>query len=191
MEKTRADLFDIVNARLNGISLLLQEMDVGAAERLTQMLLKARRVFVTGKGRSGYIGQCLAMRLMQMGLDAHVPGEATCPRIRRGDLMVGISCSGTTMSTVQFARIARESKASVAALTAVPDSPFARNADHVIVVPVTGKDVKKRYRYVLGPHNNTLFEQALLLYFDGLVYSILERKGIPKRRLSDRHANLE
>jgi len=189
--KTKADLFDIVKARLNGIGLLLEEMDAQAAERLAQMILKAKRVFVTGKGRSGYIAQCFAMRLMQMGCDAHVPGEASCPRIRRGDVMVAVSCSGTTGSTVQFARIAHESRARVVAVTAVPESPLTEHADLVIVVPVTGKDVKKRYRYVLGPYNNTLFEQALLLYFDGLIYSLLERKGIPKRRLSERHTNLE
>ena len=189
--KAKADLFDVVNARLNGIGLLLQEMDPAAAERLAQMLVKAKRVFVTGKGRSGYIGQCFAMRLMQMGCDAHVPGEASCPPIRRGDVMVAISCSGTTGSTVQFARISHESGARVVAVTAVPGSPLTEHADHVIVVPVTGKDVKKRYRYVLGPYNNTLFEQALLLYFDGMIYSLLERKGIPKRRLSERHTNLE
>ena len=189
--KDKASLLDVVNARLKGIGLLLREMDAEAAEQLIQMVLGASRVFVTGKGRSGYIGDSLAMRLMQMGLDAHVPGEATCPRITRGDLMVAISCSGTTTSTVQFARIARESGAQVAAVTAVAGSPLTPHANHVILVPVTGKDVKERYRYVLGPYNNTLFEEALLLYFDAMIYSILEREGIPKTQLDDRHTNLE
>ena len=185
------DVFAVVRARLDGIGTLLEDMDADAAERLMQMLLKAKRIFVAGKGRSGYIAQCFAMRLMQMGFDVHVPGEATCSRIKRGDLLVAVSCSGTTMSTVQMARTARQVKAQVVAVTALPDSVLAESADHVVVVPVTGKIVKKRYRYVLGPYNNTLFEQALLLYFDAMVYSILERKGIPKTRLRDRHANLE
>lgn len=189
--ETTVDLFAIVKTRLDGIGLLLEEMDESAAEQLTRMLLRARRIFVTGKGRSGHIAQCFAMRLMQMGFDVHVPGEATCPRIKRADLMIAISCSGTTTSTVQFARISKDSGAKVAAVTAVPDAPLAELADHVLLVPVTGKDVKKRYRYVLGPHNNTLFEEALLLYFDAMVYSILERKGIPKKLLSLRHTNLE
>lgn len=189
--ETTVDLFAIVKTRLDGIGLLLEEMDESAAEQLTRMLLRARRIFVTGKGRSGHIAQCFSMRLMQMGFDVHVPGESTCPRIKRADLMIAISCSGTTTSTVQFARISKDSGAKVAAVTAVPDAPLAELADHVLLVPVTGKDVKKRYRYVLGPYNNTLFEEALLLYFDAMVYSILERKGIPKRLLSLRHTNLE
>ena len=120
-----------------------------------------------------------------------MPGEATCPRIRRGDLMIAISCSGATTTSVQFARISHESRAKVVAVTAVPQSPLTAVADHVVLVPVTGEDVTERYRYVLGPHNNTLFEQALLLYLDAMVFSILEREGIPKRAVSQRHTNLE
>jgi 6-phospho-3-hexuloisomerase len=181
----------MIRTRLDGIRVLLDEMDEAAAERLVRMLLAAKRIFVTGKGRSGYVAECFAMRLMQMGFEVHVPGEATCSRIRRGDVMVAVSCSGTTMTTIQMARISREARAKVVAVTAVPGSRLTEIADHVVVVPVTGRTVKKRYRYVLGPHNNTLFEEALLLYFDAMVYSILEREGIPKDVLSRRHTNLQ
>jgi len=190
-EKSKADLFNIVNTRLDGIRALLQDMEESAAQRLIKMILEARSVFVTGKGRSGYIASCLAMRLMQMGFVVHVPGEATCPRIGRMDLMIAVSCSGTTVTTVELARISDDSHAKVVAVTAVEDSPLARIADHLVLVPVTGRNVKERYRYVLGPHNNTLFEEALLLYFDALVYSMLRREGIPEGQLGERHTNLQ
>lgn len=186
-----ANLFDVVRTRLDGIRLLLDEMDPAAAERLTRMILAARRVFITGKGRSGRVAECFAMRLMQMGVEVHVPGEATCPRIKRGDLMVAISCSGTTVTTVQLARISRDSGAKVVAVTAVPDSQLCGLADHVVVLPSAQHKVKRSYRYVLGPYNNTLFEEALLLYFDAMVHAILQREGIPQTRLSRRHTNLE
>jgi len=183
--------FSVVRRRLDGIRLLLDAMDEPALEELIESLLATRRVFVTGKGRSGLVAECFAMRLMQLGMVAHVPGEATCPRITTGDLLVAVSCSGTTPTTVQLARIARETGAHVVALTAAPESPVAAEADRVVVVPVTGDDVKRGFHYVVGPYNNTLFEQALLLCFDGLVYTMLERQGIPEERLRDRHANLE
>jgi 6-phospho-3-hexuloisomerase len=192
MAKTKAsDLFDIVKTRLEGIRMLLDDMDEPVAEKFIQMLLHAKRIFATGKGRSGYIADSFAMRLMQMGFDSHVPGEATCPPISRGDVMVAVSCSGTTATTVQFARISRDSGAQVVVVTAASDSPLASVAHLVVLVPVTERDVKKSYRYVLGPHNNTLFEEALLLYFDGMVYSMLTREGISKGLLSRRHTNLE
>jgi 6-phospho 3-hexuloisomerase len=190
-KKPTSDLFSIVRARLDGIRHLLDEMDPAAVEKLVQMLLQARRVFVTGKGRSGLVAECFAMRMMQMGFDVHVPGEATCPRIRQGDMLLAISCSGTTMTTVQLAHISRESQADVAVVTADADSPLAGCGDHVVLVPVTGEDVKRSYRYVIGPRNNTLFEEAVLLYFDAMLYEILEREGIPKGRLSEHHTNLE
>ncbi len=185
------ELLSILNARLEGIRLLAEQMEEAAAERLVQMLLEADRIFVTGKGRSGLIAECFAMRLMQMGFEVHVPGEATCPRIQQGDLMVALSCSGTTMTTVQLARISHDAGAAVVALTANEATALTEPADHVVLVPVTGRDVKERYRYVLGPHNNTLFEEALLLYFDAMVYAILERERIPKTTLDQRHTNLE
>jgi 6-phospho-3-hexuloisomerase len=95
------------------------------------------------------------------------------------------------MTTVQLARISHETGARVVAMTAVPGSPLTDLADHTVVVPVTGQRVKASYRYVLGPHNNTLFEEACLLYFDAMVYSLLERQGISEETLRDRHTNLE
>jgi 6-phospho-3-hexuloisomerase len=190
-KKDRPDAFAILRARLDGIRELLDYMDEQDAENLIKMLLESGRVFVTGKGRSGKVAECFAVRLMQMGFQVHVPGESTCPRIHSGDLMVAISCSGTTRTTVQLARISREAGARVACMTAVPDSELAAVAHHPIVIPTTGDQVKRLYRYVVGPYNNTLFEQAVLLYCDALVYSILEREGIPTDRLRELHTNLE
>lgn len=184
-------MLKVVEARMEDIRGLLDELNAGAAETVIDMILRARRVFVTGKGRSGLVAGCFSMRLMQMGFEVHVPGESTCPRISEGDLMIAISCSGTTMTTVQMACISREAGAKVVAVTAVPDSPLAQTADYLLVLPVTGESVKKRYRYVLGPHNNTLFEEALFLYLDAMVYCMLEREGIPERALRERHTNLE
>lgn len=184
-------VFKVLRTRLDGISKLLQEMNEADAEALVRMILAAERIFVTGKGRSGKIAECFAVRLMQMGFVSHVPGESTCPRIRAGDLMVTISCSGTTSTTVQLARIAREAGATIVCITAVPGSDLTQTSHHTILVPTTGADVKRLYRYVVGPHNNTLFEQAVLLYCDAVIYSILESEGIPEERLRQLHTNLE
>ncbi len=189
--KVKTNMFDIVRARLDDIRLLFDDMEETATEQLIQMILQANRIFVTGKGRSGLIAECFAMRLMQVGFDVHVPGETTCPRIKEGDLMIAISCSGTTTTTIQLTHISRESGAKVVAVTAVVNSSLTVQANHLVLVPVTGKDIKKRYKYVFGAYNNTLFEEALLLYFDAMVYSILEREGIPEKIISERHTNLE
>jgi 6-phospho-3-hexuloisomerase len=190
-EEAKTSVFDVLRTRLDGVRRLADSMDESAAEKMVQMMLKAPRLFVTGKGRSGLMAESFAMRLMQMGFEVHVPGEATCPRIKVGDLMIAISCSGTTMTTVQLARIAHNADAQIIAVTSDPNSPLAAQSDHVVLVPVSASDVKKSYRYVLGPYNNTLFEEAVLLFCDALLYSILGREGIPARLLEERHTNLE
>lgn len=193
MEKVSPNLSDVVKMRLDGIRPVLDDIESTATKKLIEMIIQANRVFVTGKGRSGLIAESFAMRLMQIGFDVHVPGEATCPRIKKDDLMIAISCSGSTTTTVQMARISQESDAKVAAVTAVVDSPLTTFANHVVLIPVTGKDLKKRYGYAFGTYNNTLFEEALLLYFDAMVYSILNRELSyqPEKIVSERHTNLE
>lgn len=184
-------IFRTLRNRLQGIGLLLDEMDEEGAERFVEAIIAAPAVFVSGKGRSGLVAACFAMRLMQMGCNVHVPSEVTCPPIRKGDLMVAISCSGKTMTTVQLARIAREQGAHVVAITAVADSPLTALADQVVMVPVMTRKFKKGYGSVLGPYNNSLFEEALLLYLDVTVYAMLARQGIPEQVLRERHTNLE
>ena len=65
-KKTRPDLFEILRARLDGVRALLDDMDESQAEELIKMLLRADRIFVTGKGRSGKMADSFAVRLMQM-----------------------------------------------------------------------------------------------------------------------------
>jgi 6-phospho-3-hexuloisomerase len=193
MAKAKADIgvLDIGRNQLEGVKQLLERIESKATKRLIQMILNARRIFVTGRGRSGVLSEWLAVRLMQMGFDVHVPGQVTCPRIIKSDLLIAISCSGTTTTTVDLARIAGESGAKVVAITAIDTSPLASAAGHILLLPVTAKDLEKIYKYGIGPCNNTLFEQALVMYFDSLVYCIMEREGISKKQLSRRHTNLE
>ncbi len=185
------NVLDALKGRLHDIEELVARMNAQAPKELMKHIVEAECVFVTGKGRSGYIASCLAMRLMQMGFTVHVPGEATCPRIGPEDLMIAVSCSGRTVTTVELAKISRKSHAAVVAVTANDKSPLADTADNLVLVPVEGEDVKESHRYVIGPYNNTLFEEALLLYFDAVINYMLNHEGIPMGRLQEMHTNLE
>ena len=191
MKNDNATVLEAVKERLDEIKGLVSRMEEEAPENLMRLIQKAGAVFITGKGRSGYIASCLAMRLMQMGFTVHVPGEATCRRIGPEDLMIAVSCSGSTVTTVELAKISKNSNADVVAVTANPDSALAATSDHIVNVPVHGEDVKESHRCVLGPYNNTLFEQTLLLYFDAVVHYMLKHEGIPPGRLQQMHTNLE
>ena len=159
-------------------------------ERLTEEILKAQRIYVAGGGRSGLMARALAMRLMHLGLVTYVVGETTTPAIQSGDLLLACSASGQTHVTVLVSHVAREAGARVFAITAMPDSPMAAQADETIIVPAPSKLTSPE----AGPsaqYGGSLFEQALLVLLDAVSAEIGQRLGKPPQELDSRHANLE
>lgn len=188
---TNSNLVEIIASQLAVIELLIGRIAPATTRNLIEMILQTDKVFVTGQGRSGLVARCLATRLAQMGFNVYIPGHATCQKIGAGDLLIAISGSGTTRTTVEFARISRQAGAKVVVLTASREYDLAQLANEVVVVPANDEDIRKKCKYIVGPNNNTLFEEAMLLYTDALVYILLERKGIPKSIIDQRHTNLE
>ncbi|WP_202983829.1 SIS domain-containing protein [Gilliamella sp. ESL0254] len=73
---------------------------------LIQKIQQHNRIFVYGTGRSGLMLKALAMRLMQLGLNAFVVGETTTPSTQQGDLLIVASASGETNSVNMIAESA-------------------------------------------------------------------------------------
>ena len=76
------------------ISEILDATDESYAEKMTEMLDSAKRIFVSGAGRSKLVGNFFAMRLVHGGYDVSVVGEIVTPSIKNGDLLIIISGSG-------------------------------------------------------------------------------------------------
>ena len=159
-------------------------------ERLTEEILKADRIYVVGGGRSGLMARALAMRLMHLGLVTYVVGETTTPAIQSGDLLLACSASGETHVTVLVSQVAREAGARVFAVTAMPDSPMARQADETIIIPAPSK-VTSPEAGDSAQYGGSLFEQALLVLLDAVSAETGRRLGTPPQELDSRHANLE
>jgi 6-phospho-3-hexuloisomerase len=191
MSAEKSNLVEVAESQLDAVRLLIERIDEKTSSELVEMVLRVGSIFVTGQGRSGLVAQCLATRLAQMGLNVYIPGHAICRKIEKGDLLIAISCRGTTRTTVEFVRIAKDVGAEVAAVTAFNNSTLTELADHVVLIPSNDADVRAQCRDIVGPENNTLFEETSLLYFDALVVILLGRKGISKSIISQRHTNLE
>ena len=177
----------------------LAAVDPAEVERLLERIAGAKRVFLAGAGRSGLAVRAFAMRLMHLGLEAHVLGEVTTPAIAAGDLLVVGSGSGETASLAAAARKARSLGAEVALLTIHPDSTIGRESAAVVRIPaVTPKAAAAAAAAVAAEGTvqsiqpmGSLFEQALWLLFDTLVMALMERSGTDASRMFARHANLE
>jgi 6-phospho-3-hexuloisomerase len=167
---------------LDRIAAVMEEVDWSALLELADQLPRARRVFVTGAGRSGLVARSFAMRLMHAGLTAFIPGETNTPAAGEGDLLVAISCTGQTGMTEYIARRARDLGPKVIVLTSEQESPLARHADEIVVIPAAGPDIVLRA---------AVFEHAASLCLDAVFNVLSEKLKLDVEQYRARHANLE
>ncbi len=171
---------------INKIGDILSATDDSYNVKLTHMLDNAKRVYVSGAGRSGLITRFFAMRLMHSGYDVNVVGDTVTPSIRRGDLLIIISGSGETEQLVAFTKKAREVGADILLISAKSDSTIGDLADAVLQV---GRS--DQYSKVVGMPMGTVFELSTLFFLESLISHIIHEKGIAEEEMRYRHANLE
>jgi 3-hexulose-6-phosphate synthase/6-phospho-3-hexuloisomerase len=171
---------------LNKVASILNATDESYPEKLTKMLDKAKRVFVSGAGRSGLVCRFLAMRLMHSGYDVSVVGEIVTPSIKKGDLLIIISGSGETEQLIAFTKKAREVGAQIVLITAKSGSTIGDMADAVMQIGQSNQ-----YGKVVGMPMGTMFELSTLSFLEALVSHLIHSKGIAEEVMRSRHANLE
>ena len=175
---------------LDEIHSVLEKIDERAYEEFLSSILNAKNIFVTGQGRSGLVSRTFAMRLTHIGLNAYCVGDATTPNIDKGDLLVACSSSGSTHITRYIAGLAKKSQAAIVAVTSHKDSPLAGQADIIIELPV--QEVSTNYKHSGSiQFRNTLFEQACLVYLDGVILSLVNKLNSSEKDMHKRHSNLE
>lgn len=182
-------LSEWIQLDLAEVNAILDQLSEAEAAALVQAILDARRVYVMGLGRSGFLLRMFAMRLMQIGLPAHVVGDATTPAVETGDLLIALSGSGRTESVLLMARKAKYYGARVLAITSSAATPLAEMADIVVIVPSGSvkTDVTTPTRLPLA---NAL-EQAMAIYLDCIGAMLAAQRGENNVTLLRRHANLE
>ena len=77
-------------------------------ENVLKLIAPDKKIFLTGKGRSGLAAKGFANRLMHLGFQAYVIGEISTPHTKAGDLLIITSGSGETDALVSIAKKAKE-----------------------------------------------------------------------------------
>jgi 6-phospho-3-hexuloisomerase len=174
---------------LDEVNAILAQLDDAQTDALLDAIGGARRVFVLGLGRSGLLLRMFAMRLMQIGLTAHIVGDATTPAIAPGDLLIALSGSGRTATVLTLAHKAKGIGAQVAAVTSSRVTPLAELADLVVILPAGSvkSDVTTPTRLPLA---NAL-EQAMSIYLDCVGAMLAAHYEQDNAAMMARHANLE
>lgn len=169
---------------------VFQRLDPSNAERMADEILVARRIACYGVGREGLMMKALAMRLMHLGLDAHVVGDMTTPPVGTGDLLMVSAGPGAFATVMALLSVARQAGARTLVVTAQPAGEAAARADVVVHLPAqTMADDRQPASSVLPM--GSLYEAAQLLFFDILSILLRERTGQTPEMMRGRHTNLE
>lgn len=183
---------EIINQVIEENRKVLSRVNIKDIENLAKKVLNAKRIFITGTGRSGLIGKVFAMRLMHSGYNVFVTGETITPSITENDLLIVVSGSGSTRSLNEFAVKAREIGADSALITTNGESPIGKISEHVVVIPAATKNRLPGEPETIQPLGSQ-FDQAAHLLLDALVIYLLNNQSNKQgsAELNQTHANLE
>ena len=168
---------------LRALAEILSEDRSKAVGEAVEIFTSAKKVFVYGVGRSGLAARAFAMRMVQLGLECYFIGETITPVVSEGDAVLIASNTGSTMSAIQVANIARRVGAKVVSVTGSKTSKLA-HASNVILCLQEDDDPERSRLAPLG----TLFEDACLLLLDGIVAQVMVRVGQSEADMRVRHA---
>jgi 6-phospho-3-hexuloisomerase len=153
---------------------------------------RAERIFVAGAGRSGLAMRAFAMRLMHLGKTAYVVGDVTTPGVKKHDLLLIGSGSGSTGSLRIQAEKASRFGAMILLFTIAPGSPIGSEADLEVHIPAPSPKARRVLNAVdsIQPMGS-LFEQTLFLLGDILILRLMEQDQRNSNEMFELHANLE
>ncbi len=165
-------------------------LDDETPRRMTAAILQSRRIACHGVGREGLMMRAFAMRLMHLGMDAHVVGEVTAPPLSGGDLLIASAGPGDLPTVTALMNVARAAGARVMLVTAQPNGKAAQSADDVIVLPAQTMADDMDGSPSLLPMGS-VFEIAQLVFFDLIALDLRDQTDQTADQMRRRHTNLE
>jgi 6-phospho-3-hexuloisomerase len=174
-------------AEVGGVLDAVSEAD---ADAMCSEIRAAGRIACYGVGREGLMMKALCMRLMHLGLDAHVVGDMTTPPVGEGDLLVASAGPGWFSTVDALLGVARDAGARTLVVTAQPDGPVPGRADVVVHLPAQTMADDRDGAPSLLPMGS-LYEAAQLVFFDLVSIILREQSGQAPQEMRARHTNLE
>lgn len=199
MESHRVqEMMRLMASKIRSIANTIADEDV---KKLLEELLRAKRIYVIGAGRSGLVAKAFAMRLMHLGLQAYVVGETITPALNKGDVMVVFSGSGRTKTIADIAETAHEIGAHICLITSNADSRIGKISECIVIIEhqrdaVQDDAVEFEIRQMMGEHKSfaplgTLFETASMIFADAVISRLMEITQTDESALKNRHTNIE
>jgi 6-phospho-3-hexuloisomerase len=175
---------------LREIGAVFAKFDAAHAELMCEEILQAKRICTYGVGREGLMMKALCMRLMHLGLDAHVVGDMTTPPIGAGDLLIVSAGPGAFSTVLALMGVAHHDGARTMVITAQPDGAAAKQANATIVLPAQTMADDHGGGTSLLPMGS-LYEAVQLVFFDLISIMLRDKMRQTPDEMRHRHTNLE
>lgn len=115
----------------------LTVLDMGMLEKAANTIRPGGRLVIFGSGGSNMVAQDAQHKFLKVGIQAHVAQDADIQAmmaslLRKGDVALGISHSGSNQRVVHCMKLAKQQGATTIALTTQGKSPLLRCAEIVL-----------------------------------------------------------
>lgn len=107
-------------------------------QRVAEAIMKARKITIFGCGGSSIIAKDAVHKFLKIGISCifHTDMDIQTMEaalLNKGDVVIGISHSGTSKNTIECIKLAKECGATTIAITTQGKSPLQKNCDIVLM----------------------------------------------------------
>ena len=154
-------------------------------------VINKRRFFLLASGRSAFILQCFATRLVHLGAEVHiVTNLASMPALRQKDILIVLSGSGTTGIVVSLLNnyVNTVKPYGIVTITSHPETVIGRLGD--ITIKLKGRSKRDKVvgdTAILTPEG-TMFEQIAFCYLDAIIAELAIKMGKSNDDLLEKHS---
>jgi 6-phospho-3-hexuloisomerase len=195
--ETKRVLFQSMELIMNNIKANIDHLDANFKytkkfiDLVHEGLLNKRRFFLLASGRSAFILQCFATRLVHLGAEVHiVTNLASLPALRKKDILIVLSGSGTTPIVVSLLNnyVNTIKPYGIVTITSHPETVIGRLGD--ITIKLKGRTKKDKAvgdTAVLAPEG-TMFEIAAFAYLDAVIAELAIKMGKTNDEMLKKHS---
>lgn len=124
----------VFSAGMSTLQDTLDKLDFSKVEKMSEILVRAKHIFLFGIGTSSTVVTDAQYRLSQLGLWATACVDVllmgvTAANLEEGDVVLAISHSGRTKAVVDAVRLAKKKGATVISITSFTDSLLYQESD--------------------------------------------------------------
>jgi len=154
-------------------------------------VINSRRFFLLASGRSAFILQCFATRLVHLGAEVYiVTNLASMPALRKTDILIVLSGSGTTGIVVSLLNnyVNTVKPYGIVTITSHPETVIGRLGDITIKLKGRSKRDKAVGDTAILTPEGTAFEQIAFCYLDAIIAELAIKMGKSNDDLLEKHS---